>query len=220
MLYQRNRKPLEEIELCQRVPLHVYYNEHVQPLKKGLSKLSANSVTSICPFHNETDPSFHYWYKTGTYKCFGRCGKSGDVITMYQTVQKQYHNRGLTRLTAFMELCKLYNCEDLIKKRLATPTNSKPLAETEPIKEINIGVETNSSISIPKKRKLSTETNIFDKYKQRYVHAQETQTGGITYSWYYKENKRILGLEDTEKCIQELNVIDMLMGLKDGEVIK
>lgn len=100
-----------EIKVCKKIPLHEYFNTYVYPLKKGLSKLSLNQTTSICPFHNEKDGSFHYWTKRGTYKCFGRCNASGDVITLHQEIQKKYYNRVINRKEALKELINLYKLE-------------------------------------------------------------------------------------------------------------
>lgn len=97
-----------EIQVCKKIPLHEYFNTYVYPLKKGLSKLSIHQTTSICPFHNEKDGSFHYWSKRGMYKCFGRCNAAGDVITLHQEIQKKYYNRTITRKEALKELVDLY----------------------------------------------------------------------------------------------------------------
>ncbi|MDR1797712.1 MAG: DNA primase [Clostridiales Family XIII bacterium] len=47
---------------------------------------SGRSWSGLCPFHSETDGSFHV-YDDGHYHCFG-CGANGDVITFYE---QYYH---------------------------------------------------------------------------------------------------------------------------------
>lgn len=39
-----------------------------------------NRISSLCPFHTERTPSFSIFFKTNSFKCFGACGASGDVI--------------------------------------------------------------------------------------------------------------------------------------------
>jgi DNA primase len=57
--------------------------------------------TTSCPFHNDKNPSFRVREKDGewVFKCFGSCGKSGDVINFYQYME------GLTLKGAIEELC-------------------------------------------------------------------------------------------------------------------
>lgn len=38
-----------------------------------------------CLWHNETQPSLHYYTKTNTVYCFG-CGKHGDAIDIYRAI--------------------------------------------------------------------------------------------------------------------------------------
>ena len=44
---------------------------------------------ALCPFHNESTPSFTYYPKTNSCYCFG-CGKSADAIDVY----RELHNCG------------------------------------------------------------------------------------------------------------------------------
>jgi len=60
---------------------------------------SGKSWSGLCPFHAETDGSFHVYEDSGNYICFG-CGAKGDIITFYE----KYYN--LDFLDACERLCK------------------------------------------------------------------------------------------------------------------
>jgi DNA primase len=65
---------------------------------------SGRSWSGLCPFHTETDGSFHIYDDTQNYYCFG-CRASGDVITFYE---KHYH---LDFKDACERLCSEYGIE-------------------------------------------------------------------------------------------------------------
>jgi DNA primase len=44
--------------------------------------------TGLCPFHDESTPSFHVDVRKGIFKCFG-CGVGGDGIKFIQLINKQ-----------------------------------------------------------------------------------------------------------------------------------
>lgn len=67
-----------DIENAKTYPLHQIY-------KFG------NDDKAVCLFHNEKTGSLHYYPKTNSAYCFGGCGKSYDVIDIYQ----QIHNVSL-----------------------------------------------------------------------------------------------------------------------------
>jgi 5S rRNA maturation endonuclease (ribonuclease M5) len=43
---------------------------------------------ALCPFHNESTPSLHYYPKTNSTYCFGGCGKAYDSIAIYQNLNQ------------------------------------------------------------------------------------------------------------------------------------
>ena len=56
-----------------------------------LTDLMGNYTTvkqkkACCPFHNEKSPSLVIYHNT-SFKCFG-CGKSGDVFTLIQQMER------------------------------------------------------------------------------------------------------------------------------------
>jgi DNA primase len=60
-------------EIRRRVRLDELAREHLALKKSG------NDYVALCPFHQESNPSFHIHTKTNRYKCFG-CGAAGDMI--------------------------------------------------------------------------------------------------------------------------------------------
>ncbi|MDR0876106.1 MAG: DNA primase [Clostridiales Family XIII bacterium] len=62
----------------------------IVPLKKV-----GRSWSGLCPFHTETDGSFHVYEDGGYFICFG-CGAKGDIISFYQ----RYYRLG------FVEACE------------------------------------------------------------------------------------------------------------------
>jgi len=56
----------------------------VETIRRVVSlRRSGKSWSGLCPFHKETDGSFHVYEDSGNYICFG-CGAKGDVITFYE----------------------------------------------------------------------------------------------------------------------------------------
>lgn len=108
-------KSPQEIELENRVLIEDYFNKYVVGLKRGLLPLSEGNTKSICPFHNENDPSFHYWKSRKRFHCFG-CGVSGNIVRLHVLTQKAYHNRVVSYGDAINELIGLFNLSDVINE--------------------------------------------------------------------------------------------------------
>lgn len=49
-------------------------------------KIRRNELICICPFHDESTPSFNANLETGQYKCFG-CGAKGNAITFVAEIE-------------------------------------------------------------------------------------------------------------------------------------
>lgn len=62
-----------------------YVNKHIIPSVryKGSNRLLEEKTPIICPFHNETNPSFWYYSERNRFKCFG-CNVGGDVIDLHR----------------------------------------------------------------------------------------------------------------------------------------
>lgn len=99
-----------ELKLQDGIPIVDYYNRFVVPAAKKFSKLSPGAKAGLCPFHDETDASFHIWAETKMFHCFG-CGCSGDIIKMHQLFEWQYHKRGIDRKASMVELGNIFGIE-------------------------------------------------------------------------------------------------------------
>jgi len=94
--------------LKEKICISVYFNERIRPFNPSkFREINEHSVTSLCPFHIDTDPSFHYWVKKRIFKCFG-CGVAGDVIQLHLLTRKLLHKENMTRAQAIKTLATLY----------------------------------------------------------------------------------------------------------------
>lgn len=59
---------------AKEVPIETLYNGNLKPGEK--------IRMGLCPFHEETTPSFAIYPQTNSWYCFAGCG-GGDVITFY-----------------------------------------------------------------------------------------------------------------------------------------
>ena len=93
-----------------------YYNDNIVPLKNKLRPdvsfrpMSDSRVTGICPFHGDSDPSFHYWAKKNIGHCFG-CGWGGNVIRIHQSIRRLYYGENLDIRQATESLAKMYGID-------------------------------------------------------------------------------------------------------------
>jgi hypothetical protein len=99
-----------EQRIVDNVSIPQYFNERILPYKPGFRELSAERPSTICPFHADTDPSFHYWKDNKSFHCFG-CKVSGNVISLHMRWEKEHNNRAINHNTAIMELAKMYGVE-------------------------------------------------------------------------------------------------------------
>ena len=58
---------------------------------------SGDSLKGLCPFHNESTPSFSVRRNFQTYRCFG-CGEHGDIISFYMNTENLSFIDALRRL--------------------------------------------------------------------------------------------------------------------------
>jgi DNA primase len=63
---------------------------------------SGSYYRGLCPFHNDTDPSFYVSPGKGFFHCFG-CGASGDIISFYQKIED------LSFTDAVVQLADMFN---------------------------------------------------------------------------------------------------------------
>jgi len=82
-------------------------------------KRSGSSYKGLCPFHGEKTPSFYVTPSRGMYKCFG-CGKSGDIFTFVEEIERVDFPEALRRLAdqAGVQLPDRTERAPSLKKRL------------------------------------------------------------------------------------------------------
>lgn len=103
---------INEQKIVDAVSIPQYYNERILPTKPGTNfrAISAERPSGLCPFHTDTDPSFHFWKEKKAFKCFG-CGSAGNIIRMHILWEKENNNRFIDINTAIRELASLYGVE-------------------------------------------------------------------------------------------------------------
>jgi len=99
-----------EKRIIENVSIPMYYNEQIVPNRGGFRLISEQRPSSICPFHDDTDPSFHYWPDKKMFYCFG-CKAAGSVIHMHMRWEKEYNGKTLTKEEAIKDLGRMYNVE-------------------------------------------------------------------------------------------------------------
>lgn len=112
------KKSIQELELENRIPIDAYFNKYVVGKKKGVRELSDAQTTSICPFHDENDPSMHYWVSRKMIHCFG-CGVTANIVSLHQLVQRRFYGNIMDRPTAMNDLIRLYGLQTVIKDAVA-----------------------------------------------------------------------------------------------------
>lgn len=101
---------VNEKKIIDSISIPQYYNEQIVPNRVGFRLLSAERPSSICPFHADTDPSFHFWKEKNMFRCFG-CGVAGSVVNLHMLWEKTENNRFIDKDTAIKELARMYNIE-------------------------------------------------------------------------------------------------------------
>lgn len=109
-VHSRGRRQRSENELLvlANVPLYEYYNRFVVPLDPNkYSPMTESRNTGVCPFHHDTDPSFHWWKAKDLFHCFG-CGTSGDVIKIHTLLRRRYDGISMKVEQVVQELAQAF----------------------------------------------------------------------------------------------------------------
>jgi DNA primase len=72
--------------------------------------MSLENNTGLCPFHEDTDPSFHMWKKKDIFHCFG-CGFGGDVVKTHNQLRRQYFGENLSVEKTINQLAQIFDIE-------------------------------------------------------------------------------------------------------------
>ena len=95
--------------LIDHVSIPEYFNRFLANKEKGIAELhEETSTATLCPFHDDVNPSFRYWKPKRFFMCFG-CGVSGDVINLHRLVLQRAARVKIARETAVKDLCRIYN---------------------------------------------------------------------------------------------------------------
>lgn len=104
-----------------------YFNRFLADKSKGIMELhEETSTATICPFHDDVNPSFRYWKPKRFFMCFG-CGVAGDVINLHRLTLQRKLKTKVARETALKDLCRIYN----IQYKRHPSSKSKQAEETE-----------------------------------------------------------------------------------------
>ena len=76
----------------ERAPIDEVVGSHV-----ALRNAGSGTMKGLCPFHDETTPSFQVNPSRGFYYCFG-CGEGGDVISFVQKIDNLSFTETVERL--------------------------------------------------------------------------------------------------------------------------
>lgn len=178
-------KSMQELELENRITIPMYFNKYILPHNKGFHTIDEANNTSICPFHQETDPSWHYWVKHKVFHCFG-CGVSGNIIRLHQLTRRAYYGEYLSYEDSINQLIAIYGLQDVIKQIEAT------IAEVAP----------------PKTAFEKAREQIMTGMDYR------TSPDKITLSTYRTRNQQIITSQSSlETKLTEFSTLDMLAGL-------
>lgn len=87
-------------EILQRINVEQYYSQRI-----NFTSRSGKNWSALCPFHNESSPSFYVEISSGRWYCQGACATGGDLFAFHMKMYNLDFN-GTIR-----ELAKEYNVE-------------------------------------------------------------------------------------------------------------
>jgi len=79
-----------KVEAARQAPIEAFYRGKLRKVGKRL--------TGLCPFHQDTHPSFTIYTKDNSWYCFGACKAGGDVINFIQKLENLDFKSALARL--------------------------------------------------------------------------------------------------------------------------
>jgi DNA primase len=83
-----------------------------------LKKSGHDSMSGLCPFHQEKSPSFSVSPSKGVFYCFG-CGKGGDAITFLRELESLSYVEAIERLAQAAGVALRYEGDSLAERRAA-----------------------------------------------------------------------------------------------------
>lgn len=172
--------------LIDNISVPEYFNKYLADKSKGIAELHEEASTAtLCPFHDDVNPSFRYWKPKRFFMCFG-CGIAGDVINLHRlTLQRKLKTR-VSRETAVRDLCRLYGIQ---YKR---PTSSR---KNKGISDILVDAEGEKVVL--------EDISIFDRCRKS-IHLMDElreQRRHFTFAMFKQQNERVKA--NTEMTVEE-----------------
>ncbi|MCC7201864.1 MAG: DUF3987 domain-containing protein [Nitrospirae bacterium] len=90
---------LDKRAVLQKVDITEFYKSHIPSLKIN-GKIE---VMGLCPFHDDTYPSWSVNLQSGLYHCFA-CGSSGDLFNFYQKLKQVDFSTALNEIAVMQGL--------------------------------------------------------------------------------------------------------------------
>ena len=97
-----------------------YKTEYSQAIEKA--KITGDSISGLCPFHDDKNASFSADLKTGKFNCFA-CGASGNFTTFYSRL----HN--LDTKEAYKQILERYGVQSEPKPKESKESKPYTLGE-------------------------------------------------------------------------------------------
>jgi hypothetical protein len=73
------------------------YADFYQKYLKKIKKLGGDEYQALCPFHDDTNPSFNFNNQTGKYFCHG-CNKKGHIVHFYAKINNLNDKRDYPKI--------------------------------------------------------------------------------------------------------------------------
>jgi DNA primase len=89
----------------------------------ALKKSGHDSMSGLCPFHQEKTASFSVSPSKGVFYCFG-CGKGGDAITFLRELESLSYVEAVERLAQLVGVTLRYEGDSAAERRAAARRNS------------------------------------------------------------------------------------------------
>jgi DNA primase len=99
----------------------------------SLKKTGHDSMSGLCPFHQEKTASFSVSPSKGVFYCFG-CGKGGDAITFLRELESLSYLEAVERLAQLAGVTLRYEGDSAAERRAAARRNSLFTANEEAAK--------------------------------------------------------------------------------------
>ncbi|MFW6119775.1 MAG: DNA primase [Petrotogales bacterium] len=154
---------------------------------------SGSYYRGLCPFHNDTDPSFYVSPGKGFFHCFG-CGASGDAISFFQKIEELSFTDAIVQLADMFNVNvptntfeeTAYHKSTKILEKLATHWHDELFKETEKSKKV-IDYLKNRKISEKTVRSFELGLSYDDRTLERFIQSNksieknELVTAGVAY---------------------------------------